>query len=242
VRQPALDLTTARRLLAGEISLQYIASTSLGEPHDDGVSTWSITATTLVDLADVPDGVEFEVEREAEDSDAHVLLLRMRGVTLNLLEMGERPAVWLDDTSQDLAHFVPLFDGVGLSRRVNDLVEDSVFIDHVTIIDRAHLEQQWRGHGLGRLLIDSAFERHFPVTGLFALQPHPTDLPEHIWSDEEHPRFTRALRNVRRSWASLGFRPLTENLYIKDPASAAGDRHARNLRKKLLPSRKDYLP
>lgn len=126
----------------------------------------------------------------------------------------------LDARSQDYAQFIPLFGDTESFGQLdlNEELEDSVEAlgSQVVIIDRARLAPAWRGlGGVGRLLIGRLLRWVSADPRVVAVHPFPIDLD--MAERQNDAVFKPALEQVQRVWASLGFTPLTDRIWIMDP-------------------------
>ena len=224
---PALTLGEVRRVLP-YVEMQYNAHIDLRTDFE-GVVTWAVSA----DL-NVPDEHLPAVLLAGSAPDQPVRALTMRGVSVDL-SVPTGYAEFLDITSADLAHFAALFDETAnldidaLTEPLGDRFYPSA--NRVVIIDRAHLARALRGHGVGRLLIATAFQSFFDDVTLIATYPEPFEDND----DTTSPAYTRAKASVQRTWSSLGFFPFREGVWVKDATRTYGDAHTAELRRRLLP-------
>lgn len=126
----------------------------------------------------------------------------------------------LDARSEDYAHFIPLFGNTESFGQLdlNDELEDRLEAlgSHVVIIDRARLAPAWRGlGGVGRLLTGRLLRWVSADPRVIAVHPFPIDLD--MEQRQNSTVFKPALEQVQRVWASLGFRPFTDRIWVMDP-------------------------
>lgn len=93
------------------------------------------------------------------------------------------------------------------------------------IMDRAHLEPEWRGFGLGALAAAEAIRRLADGCCAVACEPAPTDRD---FADGDDAAFDHARGKIAAVWESVGFRPFQNGIYLLDPAlRTMGDARAR---------------
>ncbi len=144
----------------------------------------------------------------------------------------------LDARSADYAEFTVLFGherthygALLLSSDLEDQLR-SVGDHQVVIIDRAEMAPTWRGlGGVGRLLISRLLMWIAAAPRVVAVYPFPIDLDEKTRHD---PAILQpALARVRRTWASIGFHPFTDDVWIMDPHRADHEKARATIERRL---------
>ncbi|MEV4143627.1 hypothetical protein AB0J40_08150 [Amycolatopsis sp. NPDC049691] len=226
------DPDLAQRLLDQlkwvELRVSNHANLVGADETDPGTVDWCAAATVRVLPADEPDDVRPWYEDEstalsvkALDAEAiGVTILEANGLTIDLRHVNDLHDA-LDARSADYAEFIPLFGGrdrFGFVTLKGDLEEDVESLgSQAVIIDRVRLAPGWRGlGGVGRVLIARLLRWVCADPRLVAVYPFPIDLDRSLLDDESI--FEPAFERVCRTWASLGFRPATDKLWIMDPA------------------------
>lgn len=203
------------------LTFQYSASSNLVglDPHEIGSQDWSVTGSieTFDDGDDADEHWSEDPstrlgELSQRDGETESIIFEMSGFTVDLQKTDDLRDS-LDARSADSTHFMSLASG-SLDGLSDELVE-FLDLDHqsrLTIIDRVQLAPAWRGlGGVGRLLIGHALNWVAADSQCVATQPHPFFLSDGL---ERGPEFTKALASVRHTWASLGFVPFREDLYV----------------------------
>ncbi|GAB3713392.1 hypothetical protein GCM10027598_20690 [Amycolatopsis oliviviridis] len=229
---PQKDSDLAQQLRAQlewvELHLHNQANLVGGDETDPGTSDWWASATVRVlPDEDEADGINpwHEIEGTAlstkpSDDSLEIKIFEANGLTVDLQRVeGVHDA--LDARSEDYAKFIPLFGGrdqFGFVTLRDDLEDEVESLgSHVVIIDRVRLAPAWRGlGGVGRLLTGRLLRWICADPRLVAVLPFPIDLDRDLLKDDA--AFEPALEKIRHTWASLGFRPATEQLWIMDPA------------------------
>ncbi len=225
------------------------------EPHDVDTLHWSVTATITgdpegyddeddwMDLPGValgrlsedededPEGDDNEVERNG-DGPPSVVIFEMSGYTIDLDRVDSLFDA-LDSESADSAHFLWVADDSQYDHLAVDFSERLEGVgSRLVIFDRARVAPAWRGlGGVGRLLTGYALRWVAAGATCVVAQPYPYELGE---QPEGSPLVADGLAVVRHTWASLGFFPYREDLYVLDPAMAAMDDALKRLEAKLL--------
>lgn len=183
------------------------------EPEGESALAWHAT-----------EGIALSSNKAPEDDGVDLTLFQASGITIDLAQVDDVFDA-LDARGQDEADFIPLFGEyrdqfgfVELADELEDRLEPGG--NKVVILDRVRLAPAWRGlGGLGRLLTARILQWVCDDPRLVAVQPFPIDLEENKRQDDG--AFTPAMQQVRRTWASLGFEPFTEKLWVMDPRKSA---------------------
>ncbi|MEV0049468.1 hypothetical protein AB0H34_03105 [Saccharopolyspora shandongensis] len=246
------DRDDLRRILLGEleyVELHVSGKTSLAgsDLTDPGVMDWSATASIYVLCEDDTPGSEPDRAWQAAEGIAlsttnrpggeglDLTILEANGITIDLAQV-EDVFDALDARSQDDAHFIPLFGArdqfgfVELAEELEDTLEPGG--TRVVILDRVRLAPAWRGlGGIGRLLTARLLRWVCDEPRIVAVHPFPIDLDGDQRRDDEV--FVHARHQVRRTWASLGFEPFTDDLWIMDPHSSAHEKAVADISQRL---------
>ncbi|MFF0546712.1 MULTISPECIES: hypothetical protein [Nocardia] len=219
---------------------------------DPGVIQWSGSARYTVgaedyDEQDFPEGEDaprwdtaiakgraLSLHEQQQDY-ACWSVLQMSGVLVDLGTLVGDVVEQLDSISADYEAFSPVFAGNELHPDLLEMVEG--FGNRVVLIDRVNLAPAWRGAGgVGRVLISRILGLFTSTdTGVVATIPYPIVLfDESARLDlEQHPRFGEELERVRRVWASIGFRPYRNDIWVMDPAKVHHDNGVRAIEARL---------
>lgn len=211
----------------------YLAGADLTDP---GAMDWYARASlyALPD-SDIPGaeatpswhegkGIALSSSKIPDDDGLVLTILQANGITIDL-EQVEDVFDALDSRGQDESDFLPLFSGsrdrfgfTELADEIEDNLEPGG--NQVVILDRVRLAPAWRGYGgIGRLLTSRILRWICDDPRLVAVQPFPIDLDSDQRQDDEI--FVPAMQQVRRTWASLGFQPFTDKLWIMDPRKSS---------------------
>jgi hypothetical protein len=243
-RDPALSKHLLTQLEWVELHLNSQANLVGSDESDPGAMEWWAGATVRVLPAeDEADGIEpwykaegatFSAKRLDEES-TDVTIFEASGLTIDLQHVDDVHDA-LDARSEDYAQFIPLFGGrdqFGFVTLRDDLEDQIESVGaHVVIIDRVRLAPAWRGlGGVGRLLTARLLRWVCTDPRLVAVLPFPIDLDRTLLKDKSV--FEPALEKIRRTWATLGFRPATGQLWIMDPAKGSHERAVAHLEKSL---------
>ncbi|MEU6129551.1 hypothetical protein ABZ805_10300 [Saccharopolyspora sp. NPDC047091] len=208
---------------------------------DPGVMDWSAAAT----IRDPSDEVGTELESDLRvdgialsttttaDHGQVLTLFEADGIIIDLTRADDVFDA-LDARSADDAHFLPLFDGeTGFSEIAEELDATlEIGASRVLIVHRVRIAPAWRGlGGVGRLLIGRTLAWMCTGSELVAVNPFPIDLGPHVSRDGE--LFADSLRQVQRTWASIGFNPFKDDIWIMDPALGAHERAIAEISREL---------
>lgn len=119
----------------------------------------------------------------------------------------------LDEIEADLelvANSVLDPDNGDLLEEVEDLLPAGTG-SQLLILNSVKLTDLWRGYGLGPLLAGEALLALDGDAHCIATYPAPLD------SLDEGPERERAVKKLQNTWATLGFKPATEDVWILDP-------------------------
>jgi hypothetical protein len=239
-----------RRALLSELQqaqLEVISHVALAgrDDSDPGVLEWDAQAT--LSMWPFPDGTRrwdedpglalTTVPLNDHAGGHNVVIFRARGLVIDLGTVDDVGAA-LDARSADYAEFTVLF---GHERtRYGTLQLSSDLEDRLTgagghqvvIIDRAEIAAAWRGlGGTGRLLVSRVVAWIAAAPCVVALYPFPTDLDEEARHD---PAVLQpALARIRRTWASIGFSPFTDDVWIMDPHRAEHEKARAAIERRL---------
>jgi hypothetical protein len=126
-----------------------------------------------------------------------------------------------------------MFEGPRNPELVEELQEElASFGPAVVLLDRVWLAPAWRGHGgVGRLLTARLLRWVCPEPRVVALMPSPIALNDK--QQEDKAIFDQEMAKIRRTWESLGFKPLGKDILIMDPAMIHHDEAVKKLAREL---------
>ncbi|MEV6582729.1 hypothetical protein AB0M92_31725 [Streptomyces sp. NPDC051582] len=87
-------------------------------------------------------------------------------------------------------------------------------VGDLLIMDRARIDPQWRGFGLGALAAAEAIRRLSAGCCAVACEPAPTDGD----FDHDQPAYDAAQTKIAKVWESVGFEEFSDGIYLLDPA------------------------
>ncbi|QPP05203.1 hypothetical protein G4Z16_01040 [Streptomyces bathyalis] len=102
--------------------------------------------------------------------------------------------------------------GLHWSKDFEEVIEMSV--GDLLIMDRVHINPEWRGFGIGALAAAEAIRRLSSGCCAVACEPAPTDRE---FGDDE-TAFTKAQTKIAKVWESVGFEPFKNGIYLLDCA------------------------
>jgi hypothetical protein len=238
-----LSRTLIKRL--ADVELRFEATTYVQglDVEEVGVLEWTATGIVAVsaeNAENLGEGLGWTTSPGvalgdvASDGNGNSVLevFTMSGVTIDLERAGSLNDV-LDARSASTARFLPLVDASTGELRddlVDRLVSDA---GRLVIVDQAQVAPAWRGlGGVGRLLVGRcALAWVTPGALCVAVNPYPIEEDD----ADITPDIGTALQVVRHVWSSLGFVPVTESLYLLDPATNALSDAVARLEDELLP-------
>lgn len=234
------DLSSILLAHLPNVAFEYQAASVLvpDGPDENGGLDWTVSGniSASVEFEDVTwaagPGVSLDAVSTDADGEVRVGIFHMSGFTIDLLRVGN---LWeaLEARSADSAHFLPLADPEtgALSDDLEDQVGPSMGHELV-VIDRVSVAPAWRGvGGVGRLLVGHALRWLDGEAQCVAVHPFPFELRS---EDAGGPAFAEALAAVKHTWASIGFVPFHDSLYILNPELVAHSRAIERLERVLL--------
>lgn len=182
--------------------------------NSSGVAVWSGEAIVSLSSAERVDAAGmFLAEYRAADGGLTGTFFEAGGLLVDLQNAGDVVGELRSHTG--FAAFGALFagpDGSGCGRLAERL-DGSVTAagSQVVLIGHVVLAPAWRGRGgIGRLLVSRMLQWLCAEPGLIAVAPF-------VASPDPAPHHSR------RTWASLGFRPYDNHVWILDPATSDHD-------------------
>ncbi|MFD7645799.1 hypothetical protein ACFV4P_34735 [Kitasatospora sp. NPDC059795] len=106
----------------------------------------------------------------------------------------------------------------GYSRAFEKQIECPV--GDLLILDRVHLDKEWRGFGLGPVIAAEAIRRLSPGCCAVATYPAMGEYPEGREETTEADR-RRAKRKIAALWAGIGFERFRDGVWLLDTAQRA---------------------
>ena len=243
-----LESATQRALIA---SLRY-AGINIGsraklfgrEPEDDPGLLRIKATVSVYDFAD-DDPLEDEPVRiadiegsalsalELSGSDREVIILRAQGLVLDLYR-AEEPYETLDACSEELLAYTCLLDDEGQGFHPDLIQMLCLPVGALAIVERVRIAPAWRGlGGVGRYLAARLFPWMFPDAAVVATQPFPLDVPRDERGTADKEALGPALKQIRRTWESIGFETHKNDIWIMDPNAATHDNAVTELEEKL---------
>lgn len=193
-----------------QLALRFQAQQSVGgfsDPYSRLVQHWDVTAAIYDELDEI-------VER-----------VGTARITIVSVGTGYNPIALLDEWSQDLVDIAQaLFDVDGeYLQEVQERTAGGALGD-LLILDRAWVEPPFRGHGLGPLIAGLSILFLGRGCALAACTPAPTE------GELEGIARDQAVAALGRTWATIGFKPFREGVWVLDMESKTYD----DMRKRLL--------
>jgi len=102
--------------------------------------------------------------------------------------------------------------GLHWSAEVDEVIDAAT--GDLLIMDRVHLDPQWRGFGIGALAAAEAIRRLSPGCSAVACEPAPTDGD----FEDDGPGFKAAQAKLAEVWESVGFSAFRDGIYLLDTA------------------------
>jgi hypothetical protein len=203
--------------------LQVSATVSIYDSPDD-----DDTAVTGIE------GIGLDVI-EMASGDTEIIILRAEGLILDLDRI-ENAYDTLDARSQELEAYGCLFDlggSGGLHPDLEDMLE-APFSQLVVIAERVRVAPAWRGTGgIGRYLAARLLPYVCPQAAVVATEPFPLDVPRDMSGRADEVAVEPALRQVERTWKSIGFQPYKNGIWIMDPGAGEHERAVARLERSL---------
>jgi hypothetical protein len=151
------------------------------------------------------------------------------------LERVENPYESLDANSQELEAYGCLFDlgGGGLHPDLEHMLQ-APFGEHVVIAERVRVAPAWRGlGGVGRYLAGRLFRQMCCDPVVVATQPFPLDVTRDDRGNTDDAAMKPAVKQVRRTWKSIGFQPYKGDIWILDPSAGRHEQAMTKLEQRL---------
>ena len=151
------------------------------------------------------------------------------------LRQVQNPYESLDADSQELEAYGCLFDlgHGGLHPDLENMLQIPLG-EHVVIAERVRVAPAWRGlGGVGRYLASRLFRQMCCDPVLVATQPFPLDITRDDQGDTDETALKPALRQIQRTWKSIGFRPYKGDIWILDPSDSKHERAITRLEQRL---------
>lgn len=179
-----------------KINLTYIQRRHILRKDDDEVECWEVSA---------------DVHEDDQDGEPHVIS-HVGDFLIYVFDPYEAPG-WkliIDGLVDGGEQIVKAIGEPGRSAPLREEVEDMLdpFGSAYLVLASARLMPEWRGRGLGAFLAGAAIQTlgrgcrgAFLVPGSLPSEPTPADRD-------------LATQKLRQVWASLGFVPLTEDVYV----------------------------
>lgn len=171
-----------------------------------------------------------------DDGSTAITILRAEGVVLDLNRI-ENPWVTLDACSEELVACACLLDPETGHELAPDL-EERLFgpaSGRIFIVERVRVAPAWRGlGGVGRYLTSRLLPLMCPDAILVALQPFPIDTPRDEHGEVDKTVFGPALKQIQRTWKSIGFEPYKNDIWIMDPSASKHEKAVAALERKIM--------
>lgn len=242
--KPTTQRTLPASLTYARINLQSKAKLFSHEPDDDPgvlkvratVSIPDFAADALpedesVRVADI-DGIALSIA-PVNGGDKELTILHADGVVLDLYQI-EDALETLDASSAELLEFACLLDSG--SREFHPGLEELLCMPtgSLAIIECVRVAPAWRGlGGVGRYLTARLIPWMFPDAAVVALKPFPIDVPRDERGTADEAALGPALKQVERTWHSIGFEPYKDGIWIMDPHAGRHEDAVSKLERKL---------
>lgn len=208
--------------------LRVSASITIADFPDDDLPDDEASPLTEIDgigLSAVP----------LDGGGTEITILRAEGLVLDLYRI-ENPFETLDASSQELVAYACLFDlkeGRGLDPDLEDRLLGPA-IGRVVIAESVRIAPAWRGcGGIGRYLASRLWPVVCPDAALVAIHPFPIDVPRDDAGHVDKRAFHFTLKQIERTWESIGFEPYKNDIWIMDPSADKHERAVAKLERKL---------
>jgi hypothetical protein len=169
------------------------------------------------------------------NGDTEIVILRAEGLVLDLHRI-ENAYDILDARSQELEAYGCLLDlggNGGLHPELESMLE-SPFSQHLVIAERVRVAPAWRGAGgVGRYLAARLLPCVCAQPAVVATEPFPLDVPRDESGEADDAVTGPALRQVERTWKSIGFQPYKNGIWIMDPGLSKHERAVARLERSL---------
>jgi hypothetical protein len=242
--KPTTQRTLPASLAYARINLQSEAKLFSHEPDDDPGVLKVRATVSIPDFAD--DALPEDESARAADiegialsiapvngGDKELTILHADGVLLDLYQI-EDAFETLDASSAELLEFACLLDSE--SREFHPDLEELLCMPtgSLAIIERVRVAPAWRGlGGLGRYLTARLIPWMFPDAAVVALKPFPIDVPRDDHGTADKTALGPALKQVERTWHSIGFERYKNGIWIMDPNATAHENAVADLEEKL---------
>lgn len=223
-----------------EIQIRSSARLFIHEPDDD---PGLLRVDATIRIPDFPDdgpplaaidGIGL-FTTALDDRTTAITILRTEGLVLDLNRI-ENTWETLDAHSEELLRYACLLDPQDGNKLHPDLEERLSFpvSGRVLIIERLRVAPAWRGFGgVGRYLVSRLLPWMCADAAVVATQPFPIDTPRDERGNVDKAVFGPALKQIRRTWKSIGFEPYRDDIWIMDPFAAKHERAVAKLERKL---------
>jgi hypothetical protein len=171
------------------------------------------------------------------DGTTQITILQADAIVLDLDRI-EDPYESLDADSQELEAYGCLFDLA--TGELHPDLEGLLGVplgSHVVIAERVRVAPAWRGYGgVGRYLAGRLFLHMCCDPVVVATQPFPLDIDRDEHGRADDAALKPALRQIQRTWKSIGFRRYKGEIWILDPTSNVHERAMTKLARQLGPA------